>query len=259
MLAHMTTTKFSRRDELLLKEVGAGRSDPYHFADRDFLRKVLPRILLTEVANLRDETGISRLWRQYWRNCLELARFGGNDPKRSQELLELRDELREVWRSPDRSQQILNRWLNWRPSRDSLRLSYALRGLRAPGARASRGNRDLSAGALIESELDHATEYMPFRCSTLEHKLVPNHESLRANLIQGVFEHSRHFRFCANPQCAAPYFIAMRSDQTICDAGDCKAQKQRAHALKWWRANRGKKSDINEKKERLENGTSKAR
>ena len=42
---------------------------------------------------------------------------------------------------------------------------------------------------------------------------------------------------------AAPYFVAKRKDQTVCDAEVCKAEKQREHALKWWRANRAKQED----------------
>ena len=59
-------------------------------------------------------------------------------------------------------------------------------------------------------------------------------------LIQGVFEHWKHFQFCANRDCAAPYFIAKTKDQTVCDAEMCKAEKQREHALKWWRENRAR-------------------
>jgi hypothetical protein len=61
-------------------------------------------------------------------------------------------------------------------------------------------------------------------------------------LIQGFFENSRHFKHCANSDCVAPYFIAKRKDQKVCDAEICKAERQRQHALKWWNENRAKKS-----------------
>jgi len=60
-------------------------------------------------------------------------------------------------------------------------------------------------------------------------------------LIVGVFDHWGHFKYCANPKCATPYFIAMRKDQTVCDAEICKAEKQREHARRWWNENRAKK------------------
>ena len=83
-------------------------------------------------------------------------------------------------------------------------------------------------------------------------------------LIQGVFEHRRQFKYCANPDCSAPYFIAKRKDQTVCDAEVCKAEKQRQHALKWWnenRAKRGKAEAVGKstKKRSKDNGPVKAR
>jgi hypothetical protein len=74
-------------------------------------------------------------------------------------------------------------------------------------------------------------------------RLAPNWAHLRAMLIQGVLEHWINLKFCANANCAAPYFIAKRKDQTVCDAQICKLEKQRAHALKWWHGNRTKTSN----------------
>jgi hypothetical protein len=61
-------------------------------------------------------------------------------------------------------------------------------------------------------------------------------------LIVGVFDHWGHFKYCANPNCVTPYFIAKRKDQTVCDAEICKAEKQREHARRWWNENRAKKT-----------------
>ena len=76
-------------------------------------------------------------------------------------------------------------------------------------------------------------------------------------LIQGVFEHCRLFKFCANPSCVAPYFVAKRRDQTVCDAGECKAERKREHALKWWNENRSKKSQKKAVSKRTEKGSGK--
>ena len=62
-------------------------------------------------------------------------------------------------------------------------------------------------------------------------------------LIQGVFEHWKNFKICANSDCVAPYFIAKRQDQTVCDAEICKAERQREHMRKWWNENRAKKEE----------------
>lgn len=73
-------------------------------------------------------------------------------------------------------------------------------------------------------------------------------------LIQGVFEHWGHFKICADPDCASPYFIAKRKDQTVRDAEMCKSEKQRQHALKWWRDNRAKKDQKETGAKRQRNG-----
>ncbi len=39
---------------------------------------------------------------------------------------------------------------------------------------------------------------------------------------------------CANPECAAPYFIRKRNTQKYCDAGPCLAYGARQRANKWW-------------------------
>jgi hypothetical protein len=64
-------------------------------------------------------------------------------------------------------------------------------------------------------EVARARDYLPFECSIGAGRLVPEFVSLRAMLIQGVFEHWKHFQVCANEDCAAPYFIAKRKDQTV--------------------------------------------
>ena len=114
-------------------------------------------------------------------------------------------------------------------------------------------------GSAIESpDAVKAGDYLPCECSIEAGRLVPNWVHLRAMLIQGVLEHWKNFKFCANADCAAPYFIAKRKDQTVCDAEICKAEKQRAHALKWWHENRATTSDPQKRsaKKRMEKSRS---
>jgi hypothetical protein len=40
-------------------------------------------------------------------------------------------------------------------------------------------------------------------------------------------------RQCKNPDCAAPYFFAMRRNQKYC-SGDCLSPVQRAYKRRWW-------------------------
>jgi hypothetical protein len=158
--------------------------------------------LLVDVANLQTPAWFWGLWAGKIRHESE------------KDLLAIRNELREIWKNPDspRSDSIVRKWLRWRPSPFRLQ-TYE-----------GQGQWDV-----------------PFTCSIKAGKFVPNFSSLRAMLIQGILEHWQHFRFCSNPSCLTPYFVAKRKDQKVCDAEICKAEKQRQHALKWWNENRAKK------------------
>jgi hypothetical protein len=175
--------------------------------------------LLTDVANLRHESAAEWFWTRWTRKI---------KPESTEDLIEIRNQLRSIWLEPLRyeSDNVLDEWLSWFPS----------------GAQLKAIER---AGFLYGRIRENPRRTMPqdhhsFRCSIQASKLVPDFYGLRPMLIQGVFEHWRLFKFCANPSCAAPYFVARRRDQTICDAGECKAERKREHALKWWNENRAK-------------------
>lgn len=182
------------------------------------------QLLLTDLANLRDETGILFFWRRHARKIR---------PEWEEDLIGIRDALRIMWGQPEceLSEALLNAWLDWAPSPSHLELYRHLR--------------------CATSE-----HYLPFSCFVKASKLVPDCQSLRAMLIQGFFENWRHFKHCTNPDCLAPYFIAKRRDQTVCDAEICKAEKQREHARRWWNENRAKKS---QKKAKATSKTTKKR
>lgn len=214
-----------------LKAYLRGDSD---VADEALLLRSQPdrKLLLIDIANLLDEGAISR-FRRRWHGRIR--------PELTQDLVQIRNDLREVWRHPDflPSGGLLDKWLRWAPSADHLQ---AYRTLGLP-------HMALEAGV-----------YVPFRCSVKAGRLVPDFMSLRAMLVQGVFENWRHFKFCSNPGCPAPYFVAKRRDQTVCDAGDCKAEKQRQRARNWWKENRSREAIKNRpQKEGAGHGTRKAR
>ena len=143
----------------------------------------------------------------------------------SSDISELAKELRYVWTRPltHQAETVLDRWLAWRPTPAAFK-AYMVSGIERPNA-------------------DRARDYLPFGCSLGAGRLVPDWVSLRAMLIQGVFEHWKNFKICANSDCVAPYFIAKRQDQTVCDAEICKAERQREHMRKWWNENRAKQQD----------------
>jgi hypothetical protein len=202
-------------------------------------------------------------------------------PESLESLVELAGGLRTIWRidhtsavemtvataslSPE--EDILNQWLMWRPSAEqeqayrTARMNFHARALN----KATRGQplseflavdpAGVKAGFMrahpsrIQTSLQNS--YVPFSCSLQPTQkrtgapvgsLVPDPMNLRAMLIQGVFENWGHFKRCVNDSCAAPFFIAKRKDQVVCEAGPCKAERQREHSLKWWTENRAKKA-----------------
>ena len=52
--------------------------------------------------------------------------------------------------------------------------------------------------------------------------------------VYELFRRSHLAKFCANPDCPAPYFIAGRTTQQFCSE-KCSGVLQRAHELRWWK------------------------
>jgi len=187
--------------------------------EKRLLVRTLPvrRELLCDLANTKPKPDRVKWFQEKWHGRIR--------DESIRDLKELGEELRAVWKRPgiDGAEKILDKWLAWRPLAATFR-KYQGSEIERPDAVKAR-------------------DYLPFECSIGAGRLVPNWVHLRAMLIQGVLEYWKNFKFCANADCAAPYFIAKRKDQTVCDAEICKAEKQRAHALKWWNENRAKTSD----------------
>ncbi len=229
--------------------------------ERRFLAE-RPRLLL-DVANLRGHEAVSWFWKKWpwlW-------------PETPQDLIELRDELREIWRrdrefsewatpgfpdvgliaAPDAprlasANYFLNKWLSWRPSAGQEEARKSLERNRALAVAANPVARSIIS-EIVKEHVDISTFLStqpgrdvtaPFKCSMSLRRLIPEPFNLRGMLVQGVLEHWGRLKYCANTNCLSPYFIAKRKDQTVCDAEICKAEKQREHARKWWNENRAK-------------------
>jgi hypothetical protein len=254
----MVQSKMSKHSSVQSGSALQGTEDPA-------MLHLVRRRLLVDLANLRDKRAVSWFWRGWGDRLMSEA---------TEDLLELRDELQTIWdrsyvrvfpeiglsvRGPIKAiykwgsyegfmlltdDEILDRWLVWRP----------------PARRLNAWRRE----GWLDSKFRKTFEYLPFRCSISSGKLLPQTGSIRAMLIVGVFEHWQHLKHCSNDDCSAPYFIAKRKDQAVCDSDKCKAEKQRQHALKWWNKNRAKKSQQGAvskpaKEERKGNVTRKAR
>lgn len=179
----------------------------------------------------------------------------------------LRTDLRFIWRGEpiSISQLVLDSWLAWRSS-DA---SHPAEGRRLDDARskarlAAFGGEGVAPKLFTETNtiLSSFYRYSHVRCLLADRKLVFNGIDVRTMLIQGVFEHLDHFKVCENDGCAAPFYIAKRSDQLVCSAESCKVEKQREYARNWWNENRAKTQDSTKsrtKKGRAGNGTRKTR
>ena len=230
----------SESDKRSLLSQALGRIEHDSF-ERSYSRRLE---VLCDVANMEGEGGTTWFLHK-WSDELwqELPT----------ELVKLRDQLRFIWRGDANfsqdflegkdwilSHHILNEWLRWRPSPEQSEARKAdVRKRIVDGNRSGDWGLNERDCMVPDEELDVD---LPFRCSLFSGRLVPQGENLHAMLIQGVFEHWGHFKYCANPGCATPFFIAKRKDQMVCDAEICKAEKQREHARKWWNENRAKKS-----------------
>jgi hypothetical protein len=226
---------------------------------------------LTDLANCNEKDGATWFWKR-WAAVLW--------PESLESLVELANDLRTIWRidhtsavevtlatsslSPE--EDILNQWLMWRPTGMAAE-AYSAARMRFYARARNRVTRGqplseffasdpggIKAGFIKahEARIQRSMRigYAPFSCSlqASQHRagapagtLVPDPMNLRGMLIQGVFENWGHLKKCANSTCLAPYFIAKRKDQMVCEAGPCKAQRQREHSLKWWNENRAKK------------------
>jgi hypothetical protein len=154
--------------------------------------------LLTDLANLHDR-GHAKFWG--WRGGLRETMFGRETDAA---LLELRDQLRQVWdrQTPvEEKDRILLGWLR-------------------PG-----------------STWKESTIVPRFAFGTI----IPNPLHLRAQLAFSVVSRARRLARCHNPECPTPYFLGRRRDQKFCERGDCTAYAQRQYALNWWKRERGSK------------------
>jgi hypothetical protein len=64
-----------------------------------------------------------------------------------------------------------------------------------------------------------------------------------------ALKHAHLLRYCANPECKEPYFVARRGSQIYCSS-PCAAPAQKKAKLKWW----GEHGDARRKKSRKRRG-----
>jgi hypothetical protein len=108
-----------------------------------------------------------------------------------------------------------------------LKVARAYRnGLRAAWA----GDKEALAG--IQRAVKHLLATIRVTGTRIE---IEPRESWVAAYLLFLQDHSADKpSICANPECAAPYFIRKRSTQKYCEAGPCVAYGARQRANKWW-------------------------
>jgi len=225
--------------------------------------------LLIDLANMQGEIGVKWFLRK-WGSKLR--------PEMANDVTEVRDELRQIWQMDNAvrldsytwvvggaeshyppvlaANDVLNKWLSWRPSVEQERAYQAAQSERETPSQEELLKDIFSSVSTVESRHERSqwmlpSGYVPFSSWLPRRSLVPDTRALRPMLVQGVFEHWGYLRNCANADCVTPYFIAKRKDQVVCNAEVCKAERQRQHVSKWWNEHRAKKNAEQPKASRI--------
>lgn len=173
---------------------------------------------LVTVANLRDDKAGLRRLRARFPDVLDQVKrtmVATYSPKvyrpgtpehdewaRKSWLMPLRDTLREIWRAPDARAK---EWGLFRISQD-----FFLRGYPDMIQRSASNGTDF----LLSWEAPTRTE----------------------QFLLELLKWADFLRYCANPDCAAPYFIAAKRRQKYCHT-ECAKPTQRESKKRWWAKN----------------------
>lgn len=114
-------------------------------------------------------------------------------------ILNLRDQLRSLWRKEDRLGAALRSWVH-----------------------SLSGSQTWTVGTWKDGT----------------HSIEPRCECLPLCLAIGVSEWGPKMAICENPDCPERYFLKGRKTQRFCDRRPCAAYGQRQHKLDWWNAHK---------------------
>jgi hypothetical protein len=134
-----------------------------------------------------------------------MTRMPPSIPKRFFLMWQMREALREIWRG------------------SSKRLRDVLIDVMVQSLDELIGDKDSEAGSPPQLKLDwHRGEF------------VYTPQSKFQGAVYQLFRRSALAKFCANPDCPAPYFIAGRTTQQYCSE-KCSGVLQRTQKLRWWK------------------------
>jgi hypothetical protein len=183
-------TKQPKRSRAGQIAIGGVSKTPPLFDDAEAAEPSDDKKLLTTLANSQD--GLKQ-FRQ---------KFRGFSSYGDKQVLKLRDDLREVWRIPADSSEIIQEWLDSEPA---LRI--------AP---------DPYGGGFT---------------------LSPQFSNLPGRLVFAIIRASNMLAVCENPDCPAPFFVAVKAVQRYCSSS-CAAPAKRAAKMRWWRRNRSRNAIV---------------
>jgi hypothetical protein len=179
------------------------------------------RLFLQDVLNVRDQEFYQAVDKvpECASRYTDIIDFLEEDPDaRRAAFKQLRDYLRLAWVAPDARQR--DWWLVL--ARLSRIRFVAIKRLKQDRPEdASNPNARFLA---IEEEICKVPEITPFEA-----------------VIYHLQQVASHLRYCKNPECPAPYFIA-RKNQQYCSSGlnECATYGQRVAKRNWWTDNRAK-------------------
>jgi hypothetical protein len=179
------------------------------------------RLFLKDLLNVRDQELYQADDVPKWVfRCTDIIDFLPEKPGiRKVSFKQLRDYLRLAWVAPDARQR--DWWLFL--ARLSRVKFVAIKNLadQEPEAQSDPDRRFLA----IEEEVGRVPEITPFEA-----------------VIYHLQQIAPHLKYCKNPECPAPYFIA-RKNQQYCSSGlnECASYGQRLTKRNWWADNRAKK------------------
>jgi hypothetical protein len=153
--------------------------------------------LLCDLANLQEH-GLNHFWRR--------RKLFASHKIRSNELLQLRDQLRDVWRG---DLHWLDHWLM---------------------------NANRVTPMFIRPQALIRNQAVPQMQLALVNPL-----NLHLQLFFGIVENGPKLVVCGNPNCPAPYFLRYKdARQQFCDREECLGYGQRQHKRIWWQKNRAR-------------------
>lgn len=145
-------------------------------------------------------------------------------------------ELANLGNSPEAIKRFAKNHREYTAPTDTLKVRDQLRELWRGGTRADRiATRFLCEGPFLVSTMNARVDW---RRGTLVYK--PQNQ-FQADLYE-LLKCSDRAKFCARPDCPAPYFIASNRISARYCSTDCRASALLEAKRKWWKENRGKRA-----------------